>query len=698
MVAHGRANCLHSVRLFVVALLLECLLSEARRDRTIFLGHGLLHVEPGSQHSARGAHHAGPELKESTAASAPDLTPEHWKSEGLNMSFVARSKDLLGKFAKLCSEGPPALVVAVMQVQPALQKRVHESVQEFPTVDLGGGIFFQEEFDLENMTGMEFVNALLCLMLGVFVFKSFADVRGFWRLLVRKEAVSVEVRSQDPNPAHLSITRLVGLTAYRFYTGFLTATWLPYLLAMEGQYLWSSNQSTFMGCAKLIYGATILTNPILGLVGDRAVRISHGVGRRLFVRMGVIFSAIGIVTCMITASRDCFYSFMFGIFLWRLGEAINDVTTEALVPELVSAEQFQQASAIKAALFLFGGLFGYLLLIAAAGLHYSWLYYAYFFGMFITSIPVLLLLNDDAPRTTASANQRRDSRFGSQILEAYLAPSRAEGGFARACLAVFVFSLGTAPMFFLLLIMRDVVGIKDAVELQQHFSGSSIMFFVSAAVAAVMSGAERRSAPHDALEEPEPEQEHFDSNVEDAGADGNSPLVQSILSVVMSVTLFALMCFIIPVVGFFDSMEVRTTIFYIIASVFGYAFGLSFSQFQGITWQLLPSGIALANAMGFNVMSRLLGLGLGNFVAGLILDAFYVDNLSMAVAPDDTLVVQLPKQAEGEYMFVGYVTMCTASGILALVAAALAYSIVLDFRGEAEWRRKQKSAMMAAAG
>jgi len=38
------------------------------------------------------------------------------------------------------------------------------------------------------------------------------------------------------------------------------------------------------------------------------------------------------------------------VFVWRFGEAINDVTTEALVPELVPPEQFQVASSISSAI------------------------------------------------------------------------------------------------------------------------------------------------------------------------------------------------------------------------------------------------------------------------------------------------------------------------------------------------------------
>merc|ERR1719410_2822422 len=69
------------------------------------------------------------------------------------------------------------------------------------------------------------------------------------------------------NEEQWSLVRIIGLCALRFYTGFLSATWLPYLLAMEGQALFGNRQALFMGIAKLIYGVSILLNPIFGLLG-----------------------------------------------------------------------------------------------------------------------------------------------------------------------------------------------------------------------------------------------------------------------------------------------------------------------------------------------------------------------------------------------------------------------------------------------
>mmetsp|Transcript_78918 Transcript_78918/g.139689 ORF Transcript_78918/g.139689 Transcript_78918/m.139689 type:complete len:675 (-) Transcript_78918:31-2055(-) len=595
------------------------------------------------------------------------------------------------KMWRLSSKGAPALPDVLpyneaqkhrrkhkVRTEPSQPQKMYEALRKAPEdkpatteADPAAKRVSEEDIDITSTPGMRVVDALLLVSFGVFAVNSFGDLRNFWYLM-RGEKLEDPVRfsgGRTEDPGTWSTTMLVGLTAYRFYTGFLTATWLPYLLAMEGEYLWSENQSMFMGCAKLIYGLTILSNPILGLVGDRAIILSHGIGRRLFVRVGVGLAALGIVICLTASTIFYFYTFMFGVLVWRMGEAINDVTTEILVPELVPGEQFQFASAVKAAMFLFGGLFGYILLILAAGLHYSWLYYAYLVGMIVTCIPVLILLDNDAPRLPRPGSRRRGDDFSTEMVEAYLAPARVEGGFPRACLAVFIFSLGTAPMFFLLLLVRDIVGIRDEVSLQVHFSGSSIVFFIAAAVAAVLSGAG-------------PQRPGTSAPARQAGED--SHLVRLIVQMTYSVSWFALMCFSFPWLIMLPSVHMRLVLFYISAGLTGYAFGLAFSQFQGITWQLLPPGIDLANAMGFNVMCRLLGIGVGNFIAGVILDFFFIDiDESMSVGG-------------GGYSFIGYFLMCTASGLATLVAAVLSYSLAVEFRGEERSTEKAGDAIAAA--
>eukprot|EP00443_Scrippsiella_acuminata_P002342 CAMPEP_0115213772 /NCGR_PEP_ID=MMETSP0270-20121206/23965_1 /TAXON_ID=71861 /ORGANISM="Scrippsiella trochoidea, Strain CCMP3099" /LENGTH=523 /DNA_ID=CAMNT_0002627529 /DNA_START=81 /DNA_END=1648 /DNA_ORIENTATION=+ len=293
-------------------------------------------------------------------------------------------------------------------------------------------------------------------------------------------------------PQEWSVGGLLLLAGYRFYSGFLSATWLPYLLAMEGGDLFASKQAIFMGLAKLIYGLTIVLNPILGKLGDQATALSYGVGRRLFCRVGITLAGLGIYVCFLADKTASFTCSLSGITLWRFGEAINGVTTDAIVPEMVPQEQYQMASGIMASSFLLGGLLGYVLLLIFDDVPYEWLYFAYPVLMICCVVPVLSTLNSDVP---FAPNRRREmmmrkrsggepdsESFRQSLIMAYVTPIKYEGGFARACLAVFIFGLGTTPMFFLLLIVRDLVGIKESDAQQRYFSIGSICFFISSAV------------------------------------------------------------------------------------------------------------------------------------------------------------------------------------------------------------------------
>jgi MFS family permease len=141
----------------------------------------------------------------------------------------------------------------------------------------------------------------------------------------------------------------------------------------------------------------------------------------LWILLGIVLSAIGILICLFAGPRHDFFLYMTGIALWRLGESLNDVTTEAIVPDLVPAKQFGIASAIKAASFVAGGLFGYIALYFMADVHYTWCYYAYLGCMFITAIPSLMLLNKDLP---CKPNKYREGNtFGENMSQAYITPT-----------------------------------------------------------------------------------------------------------------------------------------------------------------------------------------------------------------------------------------------------------------------------------
>ena len=109
-----------------------------------------------------------------------------------------------------------------------------------------------------------------------------------------------------------SLFGIVALTAYRLYARLLSATWLPYWLAMEGQYL---RRATVMGLAKLIYDITILMDPVFGLIGDKATAVSHGGGLRLLVRAGICLARPGLYICIMAGRNHSFLCFLAGIFV-----------------------------------------------------------------------------------------------------------------------------------------------------------------------------------------------------------------------------------------------------------------------------------------------------------------------------------------------------------------------------------------------
>merc|ERR1719282_903246 len=98
---------------------------------------------------------------------------------------------------------------------------------------------------------------------------------------------------------------------------------------------------------------------MFGLVGDHTAVMSHWSGRRLFVLLGVGSSSLGIYGCVAAANIGSVWWYLAGVVLWMLGEAMADVTTETLVPELLPRTQYEISSALRSLNFLLGGLAGY---------------------------------------------------------------------------------------------------------------------------------------------------------------------------------------------------------------------------------------------------------------------------------------------------------------------------------------------------
>mmetsp|Transcript_45917 Transcript_45917/g.121756 ORF Transcript_45917/g.121756 Transcript_45917/m.121756 type:complete len:609 (-) Transcript_45917:138-1964(-) len=435
-----------------------------------------------------------------------------------------------------------------------------------------------------------------------------------------------------------SIWGLFALTTYRFYSGFLTASWLPFVLAKEGKYIMNGNQTLFMAIAKFIYACTILCNPGLGLVGDHLITFSHGSGRRLYILFGVSIAGTGCLCCIIANNMKNLPLMLCGIFLWRMGEAVNDVTTEALVPELLPPSQYQAGAAVKSAVFLLGGLINYIIMIIWPRIHFSYFYYMYLVGMLLGALPPLLLLNRD--KIPGQTTTHIGASFRKSLVQAYLSPARYPGGFPWACLAVCCFGLGVAPMFFLLLIVRDVVGITDSSEQSRIYARSALLFFLAAGVSCAVGALDKRASP--AMDRDRKYRGKF---------------------LVFTNSMCGIIALLIPFLNYAHETSTRVTLFYLGCALYGSCFGSSFSRFQDTSWELLPPNADWGNAMGFNVMARNFGVGMGNVIAGIELDPFRLTDPSIP-----NLV---------QYGIVGYFLMGGTCCAAILFAASFGWKCIL---------------------
>jgi len=290
---------------------------------------------------------------------------------------------------------------------------------------------------------------------------------------------------------------------------------------------------------------------------------------------------------------------------------------------------------------------------------FDWVYTAYLIGMLVCTIPQLIILSVvDKPRV--KLRYERTDSFLQSMTKAYLAPMRMPGGFPMACIAVFIFSLGTAPMFFLLLMVRDLMGMHDEIAEQRLFSYLSIVFFLSAAVASIVL--------------------FLAARLEQRGQDANA-LPARIRSLRCWLVVFAAVAFAMPFMAQIPDETWKENYFYVMASMMGFAFGTVFSRFQDCTWQLLPANCDMANSMGFNVMSRNAGVGFGNFLAGMALDLFpahrhtvsdVVKHRKWLHFSHPGMIINYLHEVPG-YTPMGYYVMCGSSGILVLFSAIAAY-------------------------
>lgn len=497
------------------------------------------------------------------------------------------------------------------------------------------------------------------LILVFFLAGSVETVQFLHTFLFRGSEPSKEQNVAPAEKKHQTMWTIIGLNSGSFYTGFLSSTWLPFLLAMEGSRLMQGNQALFMGVAKLIYGGTILLNPLIGLVGDRGTSVSYALSRRFFMRIGIAVAGLGIFLCLVSAPQHDCYLFLIGLFVWRLGEGFKDVTTEAISPELIHKDQFEVSSATKASLFLIGGVVGYAMIACMRHVHWSWLYDAYLIMMLVFGVPPIISIGNIATENSVP-RRKTGQNFLMSMINSYIVPSRLKGGFPRACLCTFLFSFGGAPIFFIMLMIRDLIGLQDYYSLQMHFSFISIDFFLSAAIAAILSP--------------------ILFPTKKKNADGKDTVCESLRAKSFRLTAVAVSSFgvsvcLMPLIGAPTTLEYRIGSFYVLAFLLGISFGSIYSRFQDCTWQLLPPDADIANAMGFAAMCKLVGAGLGNFYAGCVLNFFAIvpqatATMTKGSRPGDRVIDTLTA-----YSAQGYVTMCTSCALVLFLAGYMTYGI-----------------------
>jgi len=449
----------------------------------------------------------------------------------------------------------------------------------------------------------------------------------------------------------LPVASVVMITAYRFHSGFLGATWVTFLVAKEGEYMEPHWQSMFMGMAKLIFGGTILLNPVFGLLGDR-LALKNICGRKAFMSVGVLLAGIGICGCYFASNRRSTLLYFVFCAVWMSGEALVDTVTEALVPEFIPAPQHSLASSVRGLHFVLGGVAGCACIDLTAGTpSYYWLYQAYLALMVVVSAFTFIGMRGQVPIAGVLARLRPGgAEFTDMDLpewtvwatmkEAYCGPMSYNGGFPRAMLCNFVFSLGTAPIFFTLLMVRDLAGIAGPAAQQVHFSRVSITFLLSAVVSSVLCAFVKSPAEND----------HDDTRDSLERPRQRWDVWQLLIG---SMLTFGAACTAIPCTSIPFGCSSRLLVLYGVAGVQGFFFGAVYATFQTCMWSLLPAQADLANVMGLCALAKVSGCGLGNFLGGFILHQFQ--------EPFDDGVIHVA----------GYAAMCACCAGVVLASAAL---------------------------
>lgn len=427
-----------------------------------------------------------------------------------------------------------------------------------------------------------------------------------------------------------------------------------------------------MGICKVIYGGVSMTSPMIGLVSDRLEQLPI-MGRSPFVIVGTLFSGLGIVWCKVASVEKHPYFFFVASLVWMFGEGLADTTTETIVPDLVPSSQYDLAGAVRSIMYISGGLTGLTALLFLPNTRYDWLYVAYFLqaGLVgLATVIVTMQINAGRSRSEAEWSERHEAQeeretaqtspadasqntgasasssevpageqnvstsgswtIGTYFYQSYIVPIRYPGDFPPAMLSLFFLSCGMAPLFFTLLGVRDMVGLEGNAQ-QFHFSGISMAFFIGAVVSSFGATlANLAAGPAQQDQQPtvaEPAESAEVSTPRLARAANPVPIPSSAgdsrwLVLVGSGLFYSMAVALFPTVSLPSTLQMRLIVYYMLSVGLGLAFGCAYSIIQVLTWVLLPADADVANAMGFVTVVKVVGLGVSNIAAGLILDFF----------------------------------------------------------------------------
>jgi MFS family permease len=462
----------------------------------------------------------------------------------------------------------------------------------------------------------------------------------------------VHARRGDSLPqGDRSFSELTGLGAFKAYSGFLMCTWLPFVLAVEGERLLPSHQSLFMGIGKLILAVAMSICPIFGLMNDETMHVWGR--RRVWFLAGVVLITTGIAVCAFSSIQKWPAVYLVGTAFWCFGESAAESTTEALIPDYCNVQEYMRAASIRGVLFALGGFAGYGFIILSA-IVVQWpveSFYLYYLLFVLVTAPCALAYappTDAERKALAKRDQPADQPADAEGTEEQPAPA-ASGGYIKRCIidcwncgqsfrvmavAMWLLSCSNAGVMFVLLVVRDMAGVDDSGVQQVHMALISMCLMGTAAMTSVTLGC--------------------------CNLGQRSGFNLMIFFIIVN----ALTEMTIPLCVYGQDVRQRLYALYICSSVKGVAFGGMYNLMQPFSWEAIPiewrTGLgAVARATTFISGVRSFGVGFGNFACGIILD------VARAYGSNPT---------QENYPFYGYMLMFFYCALMGLAACAVVWS------------------------